>query len=102
MVAQQQPAGKLSSEAVANEINRLLKKPLQFSRAAPAAPTASDYTAEQARAAEHAFGVQVKQTWAERAQAMRQNFGTRLRQGLVDQFAPIKEISEKAYILARL
>ncbi|MCO5338624.1 LPD38 domain-containing protein [Delftia tsuruhatensis] len=102
MVAQQQPAGKLSSEAVANEINRLLKKPLQFSRAAPAAPKASDYTAEQARAAEHAFGVQVKQTWAERAQAMRQNFGTRLRQGLVDQFAPIKEISEKAYILARL
>ncbi|WP_232245196.1 LPD38 domain-containing protein [Delftia acidovorans] len=75
---------------------------LQFSRTAPAAPTASDYTAEQARAAEHAFGVQVKQTWAERAQAMRQNFGTRLRQGLVDQFAPIKEISEKAYILARL
>ncbi|OWG18335.1 hypothetical protein KDK82_1814 [Delftia sp. K82] len=75
---------------------------VQFSRAAPAAPTASDYTAEQARAAEHAFGVQVKQTWAERAQAMRQNLGTRLRQGLVDQFAPIKEVSEKAYILARL
>jgi len=75
---------------------------VQFSRAAPAAPTASDYTAEQARAAEHAFGVQVKQTWAERARAMRQNCGTRLRQGLVDQFAPIKEISEKAYILARL
>ncbi|WEL95673.1 LPD38 domain-containing protein [Delftia tsuruhatensis] len=74
----------------------------QFSRAAPAAPTAIGYTAEQARAAEHAFGVQVKQTWAERAQAMRHNIGTRLRQGLVDQFAPIKEISEKAYILARL
>ncbi|MBJ2142532.1 hypothetical protein JC796_17450 [Delftia acidovorans] len=102
MLAQQPPAGKLSSEAVANEINRLLKKPLQFSRAAPAAPTANDYTAEQARAAEHAFGVQVKQTWAERAQAMRHNIGTKLRQGLVDQFAPIKEISEKAYILARL
>lgn len=78
------------------------RQDVQFSRAAPAAPTTSDYTAEQARAAEHAFGVQVKQTWAERAQAMRQNFGTRLRQGLVDQFAPIKEISEKAYILARL
>lgn len=78
------------------------RQDVQFSRAAPAAPTANDYTAEQARAAEHAFGVQVKQTWAERAQAMRQNFGTRLRQGLVDQFAPIKEVSEKAYILARL
>ncbi|TQL87450.1 LPD38 domain-containing protein [Delftia sp. HK171] len=78
------------------------RQDVQFSRAAPAAPTASDYTAEQARAAEHAFGVQVKQSWTERAQAMRQNFGTRLRQGLVDQFAPIKEVSEKAYILARL
>ncbi|AEF89709.1 hypothetical protein DelCs14_2697 [Delftia sp. Cs1-4] len=74
----------------------------QFSRAAPAAPTASHYSAEQARAAEHAFGVQVKQTWAERAQAMSHNIGTKLRQGLVDQFAPLKEISEKAYILARL
>lgn len=75
---------------------------VQFSWAAPATPTASDYTAEQARAAEHAFGVQLKQTWAERAQAMRHNIGTKLRQGLVDQFAPLKEISEKAYILARL
>lgn len=75
---------------------------VQFSRAAPATPTASDYTADQARAAEHAFGVQVKQSWAERAQAMRHNIGTKLRQGLVDQFAPLKEISEKAYILARL
>lgn len=33
---------------------------------------------------------------------MRHNIGTKLRQGLVDQFAPIKEVSEKAYILARL
>jgi hypothetical protein len=104
-------AGELDGAATAQEASNPAAPPaspasarqeVQFSRAAPAAPTASDYTAEQARAAEHAFGVQVKQTWAERAQAMRQNFGTRLRQGLVDQFAPIKEISEKAYILARL
>ncbi len=99
-------AGELDGAANAQEAPAPAPAParqdVQFSRAAPAAPTASDYTAEQARAAEHAFGVQVKQTWAERAQAMRQNFGTRLRQGLVDQFAPIKEVSEKAYILARL
>lgn len=99
-------SGELDGAATAQEAPAPAPAParqeVQFSRAAPAAPTASDYTAEQARAAEHAFGVQVKQTWAERAQAMRQNFGTRLRQGLVDQFAPIKEISEKAYILARL
>lgn len=99
-------AGELDGAATAQAAPAPAPAParqgVQFSRAAPAAPTASDYTAQQARAAEHAFGVQVKQTWAKRAQAMRQNFGTRLRQGLVDQFAPIKEISEKAYILARL
>lgn len=108
-------AGELDGAATAQEASSPTAAPapsaptpaparqdVQFSRAAPAAPTASDYTAEQARAAEHAFGVQVKQTWAERAQAMRHNIGTKLRQGLVDQFAPIKEISEKAYILARL
>lgn len=108
-------AGELDGAATAQEASSPAAAPapsapapaparqdVQFSRTAPAAPTASDYTAEQARAAEHAFGVQVKQSWTERAQAMRQNFGTRLRQGLVDQFAPIKEVSEKAYILARL
>ena len=72
---------------------------VQFSRAAPAT---SDYTPKQARAAERVFGAQVKQTLAEKALAMRHNIGTKLRQGLVDQFAPIKEVSEKAYILARL
>lgn len=100
-------AGELDGAATAQEAPSPAAAPaarqdVQFSRAAPAAPTASDYTAEQARAAEHAFGVQVKQTWAERAQAMRHNIGTKLRQGLVDQFAPLKEISEKAYILARM
>lgn len=78
------------------------RQDVQFSRAAPAAPTASDYTPKQARAAERVFGAQVKQTLAEKALAMRHNIGTRLRQGLVDQFAPLKEISEKAYILARM
>lgn len=66
------------------------------------AATSDDYSPAQARAAERVFGVQKKQTLAERAQAMRANLGTKLRQGLVDQFAPIKEVSEKAYILARL
>lgn len=67
-----------------------------------AAPAGSDYTSDQRRAAEHVFGVQQKETLAEQAMAMRHNLGTKLRQGLVDQFAPIKEVSEKAYILARL
>jgi hypothetical protein len=74
---------------------------MEFSRAA-ASPAGADYTAAQQRAAERVFGIQTKETLVDRAKAMRHNLGTKLRQGLVDQFAPIKEVSEKAYILARL
>ena len=74
----------------------------RFSRSAAVTPAAADYTPEQTRAAEHAFGTITKQTWAERAQSFRANVGTKLRQGIVDQFAPIKEVSAKAYMLARL
>ncbi|MDR0261293.1 MAG: hypothetical protein LBI76_15945, partial [Comamonas sp.] len=72
-----------------------------FSRAATATIT-DNYNPSQKQAAEKAFGAVAKQTVAERAKEMRSNLGTKLRQGLVDQFAPIKEVSEKAYILARL
>jgi len=75
---------------------------LFYSRGVAASPATGDYTPDQQRAAERAFGTITKQTWAERAQSMRANLGTKLRQGLVDQFAPIKEVSQKAYMLARL
>lgn len=75
---------------------------LFYSRGVAASPATGDYTPAQQRAAERAFGTITKQTWAERAQSMRANLGTKLRQGLVDQFAPIKEVSQKAYMLARL
>lgn len=74
---------------------------VQFSRAPSAAAVQYDNQA-QATAASRVFGVQTKETLADRAKAMRHNLGTKLRQGLVDQFAPIKEVSERAYILARL
>lgn len=73
----------------------------KFSRSA-AAPAMQYDNAAQAAAAEHAFGTVTKESLVERTKAMRHNFGTRLRQGLVDQFAPIKEVSEKGYILARM
>ncbi len=108
-------AGELDGAATAQDTSRPAAPPaasaaapahaaqgVQFSRAAPAAPATSDYSPKQARAAERVFGAQVKQTLAEKALAMRHNLGTKLRQGLVDQFAPVKEISEKAYILARM
>lgn len=71
-----------------------------YSRAATT--VATDYTPTQQAAAEKAFGAITKQTLAERAQAFRANMGTKLRQGLVDQFAPIKEVSQQAYMLARM
>lgn len=71
-----------------------------YSRAATT--VATDYTPSQQAAAEKAFGTIAKQTLAERAQAFRANMGTKLRQGLVDQFAPIKEVSQQAYMLARM
>ncbi|EPD35129.1 hypothetical protein HMPREF9701_05508 [Delftia acidovorans CCUG 274B] len=78
------------------------RQDVQFSRSAPAATSDRAYTPAQARAMGRAFGEQAKQTLAEKALAMRHNIGTRLRQGLVDQFAPLKEISDKAYMLARM
>lgn len=74
---------------------------VQFSRAGAATITDS-YNRSQKQAAEKAFGAVAKQTVAERAKEMRSNLGTKLRQGLVDQFAPIKEVSAHAYMLARL
>ena len=74
---------------------------VQFSRAAAATIT-DNYNPSQKQAAEKAFGAVAKQTVAERAKEMRSNLGTKLRQGLVDQFAPIKEVSMHAYMLARL
>lgn len=74
---------------------------VQFSRAATATIT-DNYNHSQKQAAEKAFGAVAKQTVAERAKEMRSNLGTKLRQGLVDQFAPIKEVSMHAYMLARL
>ena len=41
-------------------------------------------------------------TIAERIAALRKDFGKKMAQGLVDQFAPLKELSPMAYMLARL
>lgn len=73
-----------------------------YSRSVAATPATGDYTPDQRLASERAFGVQNQLTLAERAKSFRANLGTRLRQGMVDQFAPIKEVSDKAYMLARM
>jgi len=71
-----------------------------FSRAA-ADPYAA-YTPAQRASAERVFGAPKQLTLRERFDALRANAGTRIKQGLFDQFAPIAEISQKAYMLARM
>lgn len=93
-----------ASQALERSLAAVRGEP-QFGRSAMnsvEATIAPGYTPEQQRAAERVFGAVARQTWAERAQSLRANLGTKLRQGLVDQFAPIKEVSPKAYMLARM
>jgi hypothetical protein len=71
-----------------------------FSRAATD-PYAA-YTQAQRASAERVFGAPKQLTLRERFDALRANAGTRIKQGLFDQFAPIAEISQKAYMLARM
>ncbi|MCE1250609.1 MAG: hypothetical protein LWW82_07745 [Comamonadaceae bacterium] len=71
-----------------------------FSRAATD-PYAA-YTQAQRASAERVFGAPKQLTLRERFDALRANAGTRIKQGLFDQFAAIAEISHKAYILARM
>lgn len=47
-------------------------------------------------------GLKKVPTIKERAQKMRANLGLKLRQGIVDQFAPIRELDQNAYMLARM
>lgn len=67
----------------------------QFSRLA-----LGELNADQAAAAERVLGK--PKTLKDRAQELRQNIGKNLVQGIFDQFAPIREIDEKAYILSRM
>lgn len=66
------------------------------------AGTTSRYTPAQMEAMKN-VGFQVEQpSLKERAQALWQDAGKKLAQGIVDQFAPVKEISKDAYALLRL
>ncbi len=70
----------------------------KFARASAIA----DLTPGQEAALGRVGGIPVKETVAERLQGLRANMGTRIRAGLVDQFAPLKGLSQHAYMLARL
>jgi hypothetical protein len=73
-----------------------------FSRASIAGQTSRTYTPEQQRAMRN-VGFEVDEpTLKERAQALWQDAGKKLAQGIVDQFAPVKDLDKQAYGLLRL
>ena len=59
-------------------------------------------TTVQERVWKKVAGVARVPTLRERAEALTQNIGVRAKQALVDQFAPIQDVSQEAYMLARL
>jgi hypothetical protein len=67
--------------------------------------TAHDFgaiTPEQEQALRNTGGISDKTTMRNRYDWLRQNIGLRLQQGIVDQFAPLKDLDWNAYLLARL
>ena len=76
---------------------------LAFSRAPTAIESSMGaLTPDQDAAYKKVAGVQKVPTLKERADAFKANLGLRMKQALVDQFAPIKDVSQEAYMLARM
>lgn len=74
-------------------------------RSATAASIASsmgDMTPDQEKAYKNVAGVKAVPTVRERMDALKANLGLKLRQGLVDQFAAIKQLDQNAYVQARM
>lgn len=59
-------------------------------------------TPEQERAARNVGLIKPRKTLRERMDKARERLGVRLRQGIVDQFAAIKDVDQRAYVLARM
>lgn len=77
---------------------------ISFSRTTVAGQTPAFGNLDQAQeqALKNVGGIQPKQTVAERWNSLRANLGLKITQGLFDQFAPIKTLDAKAYLLARM
>lgn len=60
------------------------------------------YTPEQEAALKNVGGIPQKQTMADRFAALRANLGLKVVQGLFDQFAPLKSLGQREYMLARM
>jgi len=76
--------------------------PIAFSRQRIVGDSKRAYTPEQKAMFQNVGRTVEVPTMKERIQSLRQDLGKKLAQGLADQFQPIKELSTKAYALARL
>ena len=90
------PGISFSRAGIANRVRAAAAQVAQPSRKS----SLGDLSAQQQAAVEHVFGK--PKTWRERAEAFAKDWQKNLVQGVFDQFAPIKEISAKGYMQARL
>jgi len=61
-----------------------------------------ELSGEQEAALRNVGGIAAAKTLSERVHEIRANLKTKLVQGLVDQFAPLKDLDPRAYVLSRL
>jgi hypothetical protein len=73
-----------------------------FSRAKVAGDSGRQYSADQQQTFRH-IGREIETpTVRERVSGLWKDIGKKLRQGVFDQFAPLKDLDQKAYLLARM
>lgn len=93
--------GQGSDSAMEAMLKKRAEKPA-FSRAVMPGQTSRAYSPEQKRAMRN-VGFEVDEpSMKERAQALWQDAGKKMAQGIVDQFAPVKDLDKQAYGLLRL
>lgn len=76
---------------------------IRFAQRAPAwQGVYGDLTPAQEQALRNVGGIKQPETLADRWARLKQNLGLRIQQGVFDQFAPLRDLDPKAYMMARL
>lgn len=75
---------------------------IRFSRTSHIESSMGEMTPAQEAAYKNVAGVQKVPTTKERIASFKANLGLKMKQALVDQFAPIQDVSQQAYMLARM
>lgn len=75
---------------------------IRFSRTSHIESSMGEMTPTQEAAYKKVAGVQKVPTARERLDTFKANLGLKMKQALVDQFAPIQDVSQQAYMLARM